>query len=172
MELNKNDAGELFDVETASFVGLMNELVDIKGYKASAIMTCEGELLYSNSNGCTSGDLGLIMRAFNGFFEHTCILAEKSGFDTCGEVSVQAGADVMVIRCSGRECLVGIRLLVLIEDQGNIAIMRRRLAKLLPQIMQCLTWEPDNLVPLFEKENAWRQKSFGAGQAAQLASIN
>jgi len=172
MELVMDDAAELFDVEAASFVGLMNELSDIKGYKASAIMTCEGELLYCNSIGCATGDLDLIMRALNGFFEHTCILAEKSGFVSCGEVSLQTGNDVVVIRCSGQECLVGIRLLVLVEDQGNTAIMRRRLGKLLPQIMQCLTWEPDNLVPLFLKENAWRQKGSLSSQGVEAALVN
>ena len=172
MELNKNDAVELFDVEAASFVGLMHELVDIKGYKASAIMTCEGELLYCNSTGGATSNLSLLMGVLNGFFAHTCSLAEKSGFVSCGEVSLQTGTDVVVIRCSGQECLVGIRLLVVVEDQGNIAIMRRRLGKLLPQIMQCITWEPDNLVPLFVKESAWRQKDSMAAQDVGVAKFN
>lgn len=171
MEANKNDGVELFDVEAASFVGLMNELVDIKGYKASAIMTCEGELLYINSTKYATGNLNLLMEALNGFFEQTCGLAEKSGFVSCGEVSLQTGADVVVIRCSGQDCLVGIRLLVLVEDQGNVAIMRRRLGKLLPQIMQCLTWEPDNLVPLFMKENVWRQKGATA-EGVGVVAVN
>lgn len=172
MEPNETNAVELFDVEAASFVGLMNELVDIKGYKASAIMTCEGELLYLNSTDYATGNLSPLMEALNGFFEQTCDIAEKSGFVSCGEVSLQTGADVVVIRCSGQDCLVGIRLLVLVEEQGNVAIMRRRLSKLLPQIMQCITWEPDNLVPLFVKESIWRQKGEMIGSHAEAMVVN
>ncbi|NTV13494.1 MAG: hypothetical protein HGA96_06130 [Desulfobulbaceae bacterium] len=173
MEPNQNNTVELFDVDSAaSVVGLMDKLGEIKGYKASAIMTCEGELLYLNSNCCDEGNLGQLMEVLNGFFERTCSLAEKSGFVSCGEVSLQTGSDVVVIRCSGQDCLVGIRLLVLVEERGNIAIMRRRLGKLLPLIMQCLTWEPDNLVPLVIKENAWRQRSPLAIQGVEAGTVN
>lgn len=158
MEPSNNEVIEIFDAGAASFVGLMNELVDIKGYKASAIMTCDGELLYGNSVDHASGHLNHIAEALNSFFGHACNLAEKSGFVSCGELSLQTGEDVVVINCSGQDCLVGIRLLVLIEDQGSVVTMRRKLGKLLPQIMKCITWEPDNLVPLFMRESVWRQK--------------
>ncbi|NTV13966.1 MAG: hypothetical protein HGA96_08585 [Desulfobulbaceae bacterium] len=172
MESNENEVVEFFDAGPSSFVGLMNELIDIKGYKASAIMTCDGELLYGNSAGQISSDLTLLAEVLNNFFGHACILAEKSGFISCGELSLQTGGDVVVINCSGQDCLVGIRLLVLVEEQGNIVIMRRKLGKLLPQIMQCLTWEPDNLVPLFMKESVWRQKDGLASPNAEVVTVN
>lgn len=172
MEANENAVEEFFDPGTSSFVGLMNELIDIKGYKASAIMTCEGELLYGNTAIHSTSDLNLLAEVLNNFFGNACSLAEKSGFVSCGELSLQTGGDVVVINCSGQDCLVGIRLLVLVEEQGNIVIMRRKLGKLLPQIVQCLTWEPDNLVPLFMKESAWRQKDGIISQATEVAMVN
>lgn len=172
MEANQNDSSEFLELGATSFVGLMNELIDIKGYRAAAIMTYDGELLYSNSNGSVKSNLDVFVEVLNGFFAHTCNLTEKSGFLSCAEVSLRTGEEVLVIRCSGRDCLVGIRLFVLIEEQSNVAVLQRKLGKLLPRIMQCLTWEPDNLVPLYMKETALREKSNIYSQAEGPVTIN
>jgi hypothetical protein len=160
MELKENREVECLDAGAASFVGLINELSDIRGYKASAIMTYDGELLYSNTNGQVDNyDLGVLIEVYNSLFGHACGLSEKSGFASCHEVALRTGDEIMVIRCSGKDCLVGIRLFVLIEEFGNVALMQRQLGCLLPRLMRCLTWEPDNLVPLYMREAEWRRKS-------------
>lgn len=151
---------EYLDAGPASFVGLINELCDLCGYKASAITTYEGEMLYSNAAGLPNNrDLSVLIEGYNRLFGHACGLSEKSGFVCCTEMVVKSGRDMVVIRCSGKDCLVGIRLLVLVEDQGNLAITQRRLGNLLPRLMKCLTWEPDNLVPLYLRESAGLQGS-------------
>lgn len=151
---------EYLDAGPASFLGLINELSDLYGYKASAITTYEGELLYSNAAGLLNNrDLSVLIEGYNRLFGHACGLSEKSGFVCCTEMVLRSGREMVVIRCSGKECLVGIRLLVLIEEQGNLAITQRRLGNLLPRLMKCLTWEPDNLVPLYLHENAGLQGS-------------
>jgi len=149
----QHEAEDQLDFSEASFVNLMGELHQIKGYRAAAIMTCDGELLYSNATGVSrNNNLTVMMEALNKFFGLACNLTEKSGFDSCGEVSLRTGDEILVIRCSGKDCLVGIRLVVCIEDLGNVALLHRRLEQLLPRIMKCLIWEPDNLVPLYMKE--------------------
>jgi hypothetical protein len=160
METNKCHEGEYVDAGAASFVGLINELTEIRGYKASAIMTYDGELLYSNTTDLVNGyDLTVLLEVFNSLFGHACGLSEKSGFVSCNEMALRNGGEIVVIRCSGKDCLVGIRLLVLIEELGNVALMQRQLGSLLPRLMQCLTWEPDNLVPLYMREAVGRQGS-------------
>lgn len=160
MEPKEKATVEYLDPGAASFVGLMDELSDIRGYRASAITTYDGELLYSNTKADQENNynLGVLFEVFNSLFGHACNISEKSGFVSCNEVSLRTGEEVVVIRCSGKDCLVGIRLLVLLEEQGNVAILQRRLGNLLPRLMQCLTWEPDNLVPLYMREAAWRQR--------------
>lgn len=174
MEPREIETVEYLDAGAASFVGLMNELVDIKGYRAAAIMSYDGELLYSNSNTVKENNYNLsaLFEVFNGLFGHACGLSEKSGFVACNEVALRTGGEVVVIRCSGKDCLVGIRLFVLIEEQGNVAITQRRLGNLLPRLMRCLTWEPDNLVPLYMREAAWRQKSAGNEYGVKPFSMN
>ncbi len=174
MEPREVEAIEYLDAGAASFVGLMNELIDIKGYRAAAIMSYDGELLYSNSNTVKENNYNLsaLFEVFNGLFGHACGLSEKSGFVACNEVALRTGEEVVVIRCSGKECLVGIRLFVLIEEHGNVAITQRRLGNLLPRLMRCLTWEPDNLVPLYMREAAWRQKSAENEYGMKPVSMN
>jgi hypothetical protein len=174
MELKGNEAVEYLDPGAASFMGLMNELVEIKGYRAAAIMSYDGELLYSNSKaaGVNNYNLSAMFEVYNGLFGDACGLSEKSGFVACTEVALRTGEEVMVIRCSGKDCLVGVRLFVLIEEQGNVAITQRRLGNLLPRLMRCLTWEPDNLVPLYMREAAWRQKSAQIEQDGKTVSVN
>lgn len=176
MELKGNEAVDYLDTGAASFVGLMNELVDIRGYRAAAIMSYDGELLYSNSKADlvnnNNYNLCKLLEVFNDLFGHACGLSEKSGFVSCTEVALRTGEEVVVIRCSGKDCLVGIRLFVLIEEQGNVAITQRKLGSLLPRLMRCLTWEPDNLVPLYMREAAWRQKNARIGQGGKPALVN
>jgi len=155
METEKNEMVEYLDPGDDSFVAMMNEMVEVRGYKTSAIFTCQGELLYSHTTE-RQGDKNLttFVSTLNQLFAHTCSLTEKSGFVTCAEMTIHTGEDVVIIRCSGSECLVGIRLLVVLDDQGNAAITRRHLKNLLPRILCHLTWEPDNLVPLYMRETA------------------
>ncbi len=149
----QQSSDDLVDFGEVTFVKLMGELLEIKGYRAAAILTYDGELLYSNASGATKKiNLAVMMEALNKFFEVACLLTEETGFESCGEVSLRTGDEIMVIRCSGKDCLVGIRLVVCIEALGNVALLQRRLEVLLPKIMKCLIWEPDNLVPLYMKE--------------------
>lgn len=153
MAPTQNESDECLDFGEASFVKLMGKLVEIKGYRAAAIMSCDGELLYSDATVATNqNQFGVMMGRLNEFFDFACLQTEKIGFDSCGEVSLRTGDEILVIRCSGKDCLVGIRMVVSIENQGNLALLQRRLEQLLPKIMKCLVWEPDNLVPLFLKE--------------------
>jgi hypothetical protein len=174
MEPKADENVECFDTGAASLVGLMNELIDIKGYRASAIMSYDGEVLYSNSDVArvNNYNISAMFDVYNGLFGHACGLSEKSGFVACTEVALRTGEEVVVIRCSGKDCLVGIRLFVLIEERGNVAITQRRLGNLLPRLMRCLTWEPDNLVPLYMREAAWRQNCENSTQNGKPVSVN
>jgi len=160
VELKENETVEYLDAGSVPFVGLMDELVGIRGYRASAIMGSDGELLYSNTtNRDINYNFSMMIEVLNSLFGKVCNLTEKSGFMACAEVALRTGDEVMVVRCSGENCLVGIRLFVVVDEQGNVILMQKRLAYLLPLIMRCLTWEPDNLVPLYMREAAWRKRS-------------
>lgn len=153
MESLTIDTAEYLDAGTSSYVELMDILRGINGYKAAAIMADDGELLYSNSaNPVNDHAFSNLITVINDYYGLASSLNEKSGFVSSAEVSFRSADDVVVIHRSSKDCLVGIRLLVLIAGQGSVAMIQRKLRHLLPQIMRCFTWNPDNLVPLYIRD--------------------
>jgi hypothetical protein len=148
MEGNKGESLVYLEREAPSLKSLMGELFKISGYKASAILTCDGEVLYDTTPPQTTGNFGAWMEVFNQLFDHTCNLSETSGFFGCQQVSMRTGDEIVIIRNSGQHCLIGLRLLVIIDHQGNEAQIHRKLDELLPPIMRHLTLDPDNLISL------------------------
>lgn len=139
---------ENFDPAVTTFKGLMGALFEIKGYKALAILTSDGEVLYDTTPPQTSGNFGAWMKVFNSLFDHTCNLSESSGFFACQQVSMRNGDEIVIIRSSGQSCHDGFRLLVIIDHHGNEALIHRKLDTLLPPLLHHLTRNPDNLVSL------------------------
>ena len=128
-----------------SFDGLMEELFKIEGYKASAILTHDGEVLHDTTPSGTPGKFSAWMQVFNTLFDRTCNLSEASGFLACQKVSMRTGDEIVIIHGTGQNCQNGLRLLVIINHQGNEAMIQRKLDTLLPPIMSHLTTEPNNL---------------------------
>lgn len=148
MTEDKKDFRENTDRETPSLKSLMGGLFKINGYKASAILTCDGEVLYDTTPPQTSGNFGAWMTVFNNLFDHTCNLSEASGFFGCQQISMRTGDEIVIIRSSGQHCLIGLRLLVIIDHHGNVATVHQKLDELLPPIMRHLALDADNLIAL------------------------
>lgn len=148
-----DEVTDCFDCEQTSFIDLMTELSSLNGYRAAAILTDTGELLYSNTasreNAC---NLDQLVKDLNAFFMDTHEIAEKAGFINCSELSLRTDREVVAIHCSGKDCLVGIRIFTMVEAESNVSFIQRQLRSLLPRILKCLTWDPDNLVPLYMRE--------------------
>jgi hypothetical protein len=140
------------DFDDATFGKLMGEIFKIKGYKASAIVTTAGELLFSNATVNNAGNHTSWSAVFNRLFNHTCHLSETTGFVGCDQVTMRTGDEILAIRSSAKDCLVGVRLMVIFDHFGNEAMINLKLEKLLPQLMHCLTWDPENLVRLYLKD--------------------
>lgn len=149
MGKERKDFAENFSREETSFKDLMSELFAIKGYKAAAILTSDGEVLYNSAPPGTSRNFGAWMGVFNSLFDHTCNLSESSGFLACQQVAMRTGEEIVIIRSSGQDCGVGVRLLVIIDHHGNETMVHQKLDQLLPPLMGCLTWDPDNLTFLY-----------------------
>lgn len=137
--------GENSAMQALSFDGLMDKLCKIEGYRASAILTCDGEVLHDTTPPGTAGNFGAWMRVFNNLFDHTCNLSEISGFFACQQVSMRTGDEIIIIHSAGQHCQVGLRLLVILDHRGNATRINKKLEKLLPPLMRHLTMAPDNL---------------------------
>jgi hypothetical protein len=138
-------------METTPIADLMALLDNTNGFKASAIINDKGGVLYSNAiDPVSRQNLGK-------YYQHADRLANKSGFDSCVEISSKNTDDMMVVYSSASDCLVRIRLVVLISKHSNKALMQMYLRNLLPQIIRSITWDADNLLPFFSRGATYRQ---------------
>jgi len=137
-----------------SFEDLMGQLFNIKGYKGSAIMTIEGELLFSNFSSNADKKLVTWPAILDSLFAQTCHLSETLGFLGCDQIAIRTSDEILVVRNSAKDCLVGVRLIVMFDLHSNEAMINLKLTKLLPQLMHCLTWDPDNMIRLFPQDSS------------------
>jgi hypothetical protein len=104
-----------FDCDETSFIDLMSELSGLNGYMAAAIIADDGELLYCNTVARDSGcNLNRLIKELNSVFIDTHGIIEKAGFLSCSELSLRTDREVIAIHCSGKDCLVGIRIFTLV----------------------------------------------------------
>jgi len=149
LESNNALDSQQIDFRNDSFRDLMGRLFSIKGYKGAAIMTMEGELLYSNFNENLGNEHPISPAILDSLFTSTCLQSETLGFHGCDQIAIRTSDEFVVIRSSAKNCLVGVRLIVMFDYQCNEAMINLKLTKLLPQLMHSLTWDPDNMARLF-----------------------
>lgn len=146
-----------FSRNSASLEDLMAELLEMKGYKTSALLTNDGEVLHNTTRPDTIGAFGAWIAVLNSLFEQSCHLSKSSGFPDCRQMSLRTGEEIMTICCSGAHGAEGLRLLVIVEYQGNEPLIRQKLDPLLPQLLHCLTREPDTLALYFKNPSATKR---------------
>lgn len=138
-------------LETTPLAELMDMLGNTYGFRASAIIGDSGRLVYSKAIAPAH------RHNLKKYYEQNTRHTGHSGNTSCGELSVKAGDDVLVMITSATNYLARIRIIVLISKQADKSLMQRYLRNLLPKIMRSVTWDPDHLVPLLMREGNGRQ---------------
>lgn len=116
----------------------LEELKSIKGYKASAIMNFTGEILASDSND-PNIDLAIVGATFNDIFRSAHEASKKIGLEACRETSIQTPKGIIVMECSGVDETVHFHLIGILSADGNQALMKMQLGKMIPHVMQELS---------------------------------
>lgn len=129
-----SDTYEHLDQEEELLGGYLARLQAVKGYKASAIMTFRGELLASHSID-KQVDLGVVGKVFNDIFKTAHEVSEKIGLKSCLEIVINTPRGIIVMRCSGIDVLIHFHLLVVIAADGNLALGKMELEKMMGPIM-------------------------------------
>lgn len=118
MATQANAAGAALDDRATSFVELMNELGDSRGHIASAIIASNGGVLYQSITARVHNyNMSTLMGVSRDLFGKARSMTQKSGFDSCDEMTIQTDNEVLVIRSAEKECLVGVTLFARIEKQ-------------------------------------------------------
>jgi len=107
----------------------------IKGYKNAALMNFSGEILISDATE-TDSELENIGPVFNDLLRSAEEAADKVGLDACLELVLRTAGGVVVMCCSGAASPVHFHLIALLDKDGNQALTKMQLAKLVPVIMK------------------------------------
>ncbi len=109
-------------------------LKEIKGFKAAGIMNYTGEVLAAESVD-PSIDLALVGATFNDIFRSAHEACRAIGLDACKETVISTPKGIIVMRCSGVEAKVHYHLIAVMSFDGNQALMKMQMEKLVAPIM-------------------------------------
>lgn len=110
------------------------ELKKINGFKAAAIMNYTGEILVSETVD-PNIDLDLVGATFNDIFRTAHEASIKIGLEACSETSIKTPNGVILMRCSGVEAAVHFHLITIMAADGNQALAKMQMDKLVPSVM-------------------------------------
>ncbi len=113
---------------------ILSELRGIKGYKSSGLMDFTGELLISDSAD-ESTDLELASATFNDIFRGAHEASEKVGLEATTEMILNTPNGIIIILCSGVDSEPHLHLISVLEKDGNQALAKMTMKKLMPKFV-------------------------------------
>jgi predicted regulator of Ras-like GTPase activity (Roadblock/LC7/MglB family) len=109
-------------------------LKEIRGYKAAGIMNYTGEVVaYDSSDPAI--DLALVGATFNDIFRAAHEASKKIGLDACKEAVIMTPKGIVIMTCSGVNAKVHFHTIAILSADGNQALMKMQLEKMMPAVM-------------------------------------
>lgn len=112
----------------------LQQLRDIKGYRASAILSNTGETLVVDSAE-SDLDLALVGATFNDILRAAHEAAVGIDLDAAKEVVIKTKKGVVVMQCSGVEAKAHVHFIGVLTADGNQALMKMRVDQFLPKVV-------------------------------------
>lgn len=143
-ELNNNQEGESIspskqkEKDVMALETILEDMRGINGYKASALMNFTGEILAADSIDAAV-DLGNVGAVFNDIFRSSHEAAGKVGLQVCNELTMRTPNGLVIMACSGVDSPVHFHLITILSQDGNQALAKMQLDKMIPVIMDELS---------------------------------
>jgi len=109
-------------------------LKEIKGYMAAGIMSFTGEMLAYDSAD-PKIDLNLVGATFNDIFRSAHEASKKIGLEACRDTTITTPKGIVIMRCSGTDAKVHFHLIGILAADGNQALMKMQIDKMVPAVM-------------------------------------
>lgn len=116
----------------------LENLRKIKGYKAGALMNFTGEILASDSVD-EQVDLDNVGAVFNDIFRSSHEAAISVGLEACNELAIKTPNGLIVMLCSGVDAEVHFHLIAVLDSDGNQALAKLQLERMIPEVMETLS---------------------------------
>ncbi len=117
---------------------ILENLRSINGYKASALMNFTGEILAADSVD-SEVELANVGAVFNDIFRSSHEAAGKVGLQVCNELTMKTPNGLVIMACSGVDSPVHFHLIVVMDKDGNQALAKMQLDKMIPKFMDELS---------------------------------
>jgi CheY-like chemotaxis protein len=114
---------------------ILEKLRGIKGYKGSGIMDFTGETIALDSLD-SSLDLASAGAVFNDIFRSAQESTATSGLRACNELTLKTQDCIIILCASGAESAVPFHLIAILDKDGNQALTKMQLAKIIPLAAQ------------------------------------
>ena len=120
---------------TTTLESLLGRLRSIKGYKGAGIMDFSGETIASDS---LDPNLDIVSTAaiFNDIFRSAQETSTTSGLHSCHELTLRTEECIIILCASGDTSAVPFHLIAILDKNGNQALTRIQLAKIIPLAAQ------------------------------------
>lgn len=115
--------------------GYLEELKNISGYRAAAVMNFTGEVLEKDSTD-SEIDLTYLSAMFNDIFLSANKVCEKIGFEANQETTIVTPKGIVLMRCSGAKSKTHIHVIVILEPGGNQALMKMEMQRMMPGLLK------------------------------------
>ncbi|MCW5211397.1 response regulator [Desulfobulbus sp. TB] len=120
---------------TITLESILQKLRGIKGYKGSGIMNFTGETIASD---CLVANLDIASAGavFNDVFRSAQETAATVGLHTCQELTLRTKDCIIILCASGAISAVPFHLIVILDKEGNQALAKMQLTKIIPLAAQ------------------------------------
>ena len=112
----------------------LDSLKSINGYKGAAIADYTGEILVSDT-GSIKGDLAMSAATFNDIFRSAHKASKDLDLGLTETMQILTSDGIVMMACSGEDARVHIHVFAIFEKDGNQALAKMALKKLVPQIV-------------------------------------
>ena len=113
----------------------LDALKKINGYKGAAISDYTGDILTSDT-GSLKGDLALSAATFNDIFRSAHQASKDLDLGVTQTMQILTEEGIVMMACSGEASRVHIHVFVILEKDGNQALAKMALNKLVPEIVE------------------------------------
>jgi predicted regulator of Ras-like GTPase activity (Roadblock/LC7/MglB family) len=100
-------------------------------------MTFTGEMLASDSTD-SKIDLDMVGATFNDIFRSAHEASKKIGLEACNETVIKTPNGLILMGCSGVHSKVHFHSIVVMDKDGNQALAKMALEKMMPKVMDDL----------------------------------
>ena len=111
----------------------LQSLRSVNGFRAAAVLAYTGDLLEIETADPTV-DLALVAATFNDIFRAAHAASEDIGLGATKETVIKTPNGQIVMACSGVESKLHIHLFAVLAADGNQALLRMRMDKIIPLI--------------------------------------